>query len=83
MRPGLAAFLMFFAGTIAVYCIIAFGYVAWADMTEYSDREGATVMGIFFGFAPMGGLVGGIASAIAAYRAVSRRRQAAVPKPES
>ena len=63
-------------GTIAGFLAIAGGFLAWADATNFSDREGSTGMAFIFVFAPFGGVVFGAACAFLTYR-ISKRRQGA------
>jgi hypothetical protein len=60
-------------GTIAGYFAIAGGFLAWADATDYIDREGSVGMGFIFVFAPLGGIVLGIICAVLTYRIAKRR----------
>ncbi len=66
----------FIVATIIGYFAILFGWIAYTEMAGVFDREGAMIMGIAFFFAPIGGLLIGLAVAIVAYRLMSRRTAA-------
>ena len=57
--------MRFFAGLIAGlvvgYCIILFGWVAYTNVVAHRDFEGAASMQVAFFFAPLGGIVMGVA----------------------
>jgi TRAP-type C4-dicarboxylate transport system permease small subunit len=58
----------FLLATIAGFFIIAGGFLIWADQTNFSDREGSVGMGVIFVFAPLGGIILGVISAIVTAR---------------
>jgi len=55
---------MFLLGLLAGYLAILFGWIALADLFDLGDLDGGKIMGVAFGFAPMGGVVAGIVLAI-------------------
>jgi hypothetical protein len=61
-------------GTIAGFLAIAGGFLAWADSTNFSDREGSTGMAFIFVFAPFGGVIFGALCGLLTYR-IAKRRQ--------
>ena len=70
MRKVGRGILGFFAGFVAGAAITLAACIAAAYLFDISQFEGAYAMGVFFGWMPLGGVVGGIAGAI---WAVSRR----------
>ena len=48
-------------GLVAGYCIVLFGWVAYTNIAAARDFEGAAAMQVAFFFAPLGGLVTGVA----------------------
>jgi hypothetical protein len=64
----------FLLAAIAGFFVIAGGFLIWADQTNYSDREGSTGMAFIFVFAPVGGLILGVISAVV----IARRTKPAV-----
>ena len=56
--------LGFFLGLVAGYCVVLFGWVAYTGVANVRDFEGATAMQIAFFFAPLGGLLAGVALGI-------------------
>lgn len=64
MRRGVAGVLGFVAGAIAGYFLVLFGWVFYTEVAGVHDFEGARTMGIAFFFAPLAGIVLGIAGAI-------------------
>ncbi|HEY5339177.1 MAG TPA: hypothetical protein VIJ85_13300 [Rhizomicrobium sp.] len=55
-------------GTIAGFLAIAGGFLVWADITDFSDREGSVGMAFIFYFAPAGGIILGAICAFVTYR---------------
>jgi Na+/glutamate symporter len=60
-------------GTLAGFLAIAGGFLAWADVTNFSDREGSVGMALIFAFAPFGGIVFGALCGFLTYR-ISKSR---------
>jgi hypothetical protein len=58
----------FLLATVAGFLAIAGGFLLWADQTTYLDREGSVGMGVIFFFAPLGGIILGVISAIVTAR---------------
>ncbi len=50
----------FLIGLVAGYCIVLFGWVAYTNLVDFRDFEGAATMQIAFFFAPMGALFTGL-----------------------
>jgi hypothetical protein len=73
MKPVNAAIATFFLTAIIGCLAIAFGYIGYADSTHTFDREGATGMAVVFFYAPLGGVIVGLACAVAAVNILSRR----------
>jgi hypothetical protein len=71
MKPVNAAIATFFLTAIIGCLAIAFSYIACADSSF--DREGATGMAVVFFYAPLGGVIMGLACAVAAFKILSRR----------
>jgi hypothetical protein len=61
-------------GTVAGFLAIACGFLAYADATNFFDREGSTGMAFIFVFAPFGGVIFGAFCGFLTYR-ISKRRQ--------
>jgi len=51
----------FIAGLVIGYCIVLFGWVALTNLAAVRDFEGAAAMQVAFFFAPVGGLITGVA----------------------
>lgn len=75
MKAVFAGIAGFVGGVIAGYCVVLFGWIAYTELFDILDREGAKVMGVAFGFAPLGGLLAGIAGAVWAARRVRKSLQ--------
>ena len=73
MKPTVITLAALIGGTILGFLAIAFGYIAYADSTNYFDREGATGMGVVFVFAPLGGLIIGIIAAVVTFKILHPR----------
>jgi hypothetical protein len=73
MKPTVITLTALIGGTILGCLAIAFGYIAYADSTNYFDREGATGMGVVFFYAPLGGLVIGIIAAVVTFKLLHPR----------
>jgi hypothetical protein len=73
MKPVNAAIATFFLAAVIGCLAIAFGYIAYADSTHAFDREGATGMAVVFFYAPLGGVIMGVACAVATFKVLSRR----------
>ncbi len=73
MKPINIIILVFLGVAVAVFLAIAFGYIAYADSTNYFDREGSTGMAFIFVFAPVSGLIAGIISAVVTFRILKKR----------
>jgi hypothetical protein len=73
MKPAVITLAALIGGTILGFLAIAFGYLAYADSTDYFDREGATGMGVIFVIAPFGGLIIGIAAAVITFKILHPR----------
>jgi hypothetical protein len=73
VKPAGTAIATFVAATIVGFLAIAFGWIAYADSTNYFDREGSTGMAVVFMIAPMGGIACGAICAFLAYRFAQRR----------
>lgn len=58
----------FLLATVIGFFVIAGGFLIWADQTNYIDREGSVGMGVIFVFAPLGGIILGVLSAIVTAR---------------
>ena len=56
MKPMTRALVLFVVMTIVGYLAIAGGWITYAIVTDYFDREGSTGMGVIFVIAPMGGV---------------------------
>jgi hypothetical protein len=54
----------FLLGLVAGYCIVLFGWVAYTNIVHVSNFEGAAAMQVAFFFAPLGALIGGLASGL-------------------
>jgi hypothetical protein len=54
-------FAGFIAGLVIGYCIVLFGWVALTNVVAVRDFEGAAAMQVAFFFAPLGGIVMGVA----------------------
>jgi TRAP-type C4-dicarboxylate transport system permease small subunit len=74
VKPANAALIAFLLATVIGFLAIASGFLAWADYTNFSDREGSTGMAWIFVFAPIGGVAIGILSAFATFRILKKRR---------
>jgi hypothetical protein len=77
MRTFLYSLLGFVGGLVLGYAGILFGWIAYADVTDYFDFEGASAMGVAFGVAPAGGVLCGLVAALWLGRA-SRRQGSTV-----
>jgi hypothetical protein len=73
MKPANLAIAVFFLAGLASFLAIAFGYIAYADSTDFFDREGATGMGVVFFYAPVGGILIGGLCAYATFKRLNRR----------
>jgi RsiW-degrading membrane proteinase PrsW (M82 family) len=73
MKPTNIAIITFILGTVVGFLAIAVGYIAYADSANYFDREGATGMAVMFFYAPVGGILVGIISAVATFKILKRR----------
>jgi hypothetical protein len=73
MKPANVAITIFILGTVVGFLAIAVGYTTYADSTNYFDREGATGMAVVFFYAPLGGIIVGVVSAVATYKFLKRR----------
>jgi len=73
MKPAVITLTALIGGTVLGCLAIAFGYIAYADSTHYLDREGATGMGVVFFYAPLGGLIIGIITAVVTFKILDRR----------
>jgi hypothetical protein len=73
MKPANKAIVVFFLAAVVGFLAIAFGYIAYADSTNFFDREGATGMGVVFFYAPVGGIMIGALSAFATFKILTRR----------
>lgn len=60
MRFVLGLLLGFAAG----YCVVLFGWIAYTNVAGSHHFEGAAAMQVAFFFAPLGGLVAGLALGI-------------------
>jgi len=70
---GLFTLGAFILGTIIGYLVILFGWIAYTEIADIFDREGAMIMGVAFFFAPIGGLLLGLAVvSIAIFRRMSQ-----------
>ncbi len=47
--------LGFFLGLVAGYCVVLFGWMAYTNLANVRDFEGAAAMQVAFFFAPLGG----------------------------
>lgn len=77
MSRTIAAWLGFFGGLVAGYCAVLFGWVAYTNLFDVFDREGAMAMGVAFFFAPVGAVLAGIAGAVWLARRAGRGSGAA------
>ncbi len=50
----------FLLGIITGYCTILFGWIAYTNLVQVNDFEGAASMQVGFFFAPIGGLLTGL-----------------------
>jgi hypothetical protein len=50
----------FFFGLVVGYCVVLFGWVAYTNLVNFRDFEGAATMQTAFFFAPLGGLLAGL-----------------------
>ena len=73
MKPAVITLTALIGGTILGFLAIAFGYIAYADNSNYFDREGATGMGVVFFYAPLGGLIIGIIAAVVTFKILHPR----------
>ena len=73
MKPGIITLAALIGGAILGCLAIAFGYIAYADSTNYFDREGATGMGVVFFYAPLGGLIIGVIAAVVTFKILHPR----------
>jgi membrane-associated phospholipid phosphatase len=73
MKPAVITLTALIGGAILGFLVIAFGYIAYADSTNYFDREGATGMGVVFFYAPLGGLITGIIAAVVTFKILHPR----------
>jgi hypothetical protein len=73
VKPVNAAIATFFLTAVIGCLAIAFGYIAYADSTHTFDRECATGMAVLFFYAPLGGVIMGVACAVATFKIPSRR----------
>jgi hypothetical protein len=73
MKPAVITLTALVGGTILGFLAIAFGYIAYADSTNYFDREGSTGMGVIFVIAPFGGLIIGIIAAVVTFKILHPR----------
>jgi hypothetical protein len=54
----------FVLGLVAGYCLVLFGWVAWTNVAGFRDFEGAASMQVAFFFAPLCGVLAGLALGI-------------------
>ena len=73
MKPAVITLTALIGGTILGFLAIAFGYIAYADSTNYFDREGSTGMDVIFVIAPLGGLIIGIIAAVVTFKILHPR----------
>jgi hypothetical protein len=73
VKPGGIAILVFFGVAIAAFFAIAAGWIAYADYTNYFDREGSTGMAVVFMIAPLGGFAIGMICAVTTFQLLKRR----------
>ena len=52
--------LGFLLGLVAGYCVVLFGWVAYTNLVNVRDFEGAASMQVAFFFAPLAGLLTGL-----------------------
>lgn len=71
MKRGLRTVLAFLGGALVGYAASIAAYVAYTEIADFHDREGAAAMGVAFFFGPVVALACGIAAAVWAAR---RRR---------
>jgi len=68
------AMLAFVGGVVLGWILAMVGYVAWFELTDTIDREGAAAMGMAFGIGPMIGLITGVFAALWTYALTGQRR---------
>jgi hypothetical protein len=72
-RVRTATTVTFILAAVVGFLAIAGGYIAYAISTEFFDREGATGMAVVFFYAPVGGIIIGVISAVATFKILKRR----------
>jgi hypothetical protein len=73
---GVAGFVL---GVALGYCVILFGWVAYMNVFDIIDREGAMTMGFAFTIGPIGAVLSGIFGAIWFARRAGRAQREAAP----
>jgi hypothetical protein len=73
VKKTAAGFIGFICGLALGYCAVLFGWVAYTDIFNVADLGGGKAMGIAFFFAPIGGVIAGIISAVLLVRRAGRR----------
>jgi len=76
MSKTVAGLLGFIGGLVLGYCIVLFGWVTYTNLFDVADLGGGKAMGIAFFFAPVGGVILGIISAVWLARRVGRKADA-------
>jgi hypothetical protein len=71
LKKFIAGFFGFVLGAAIGYCVVLFGWVAYTNLVDYRDFEGAATMGVAFFLAPIGAIIVGIAGAIWLARCVA------------
>jgi hypothetical protein len=59
-------FVYVLAGLVAGYAAVAVAGILLAEVARISQAEGAYMMGVFFVWAPLGAVVGGLAGVLLA-----------------
>ena len=65
--------LGFCLGLVAGYCAVLFGWVAYTNLVGSNQFEGAAAMQVAFFFAPVGGVLAGLALGISCQKGRRRR----------
>lgn len=63
-------------GFVAGYVVAVAGGIAYGEIAQVSQREGAYAMGVVFGFGPLGGALGALGGMVLGMRWAIRPRPA-------
>lgn len=79
MRKFFAGVAGFVLGVALGYCLILAGWVAYMNVFDVFDREGAMTMGFAFTIGPIGAIIAGVLGAVWFVRMAGRKRREAAP----